>query len=158
MKRPLCRLENPMEALYMTRGKFNSILEERLLDGDKDNHHIISIDVPTSGFDLTGKFTTSGASDFWHEMVKGIRRFDLNEIKLKPREFTTAPKAKVIQQSDRRKLPTLPPLSNREVHNNRNCHWREVRPPHRLTIKARQRLNYRDIDDRCPHKRFKHYN
>ena len=67
------------------RGKFNSILEERLLDGHADTHRIMSIDVPIESFDRNGNLTSSGKEDMWKEINRGIRRFDLGEIKLKPR-------------------------------------------------------------------------
>ena len=123
LKRPPCQLENPLERFFMLRGKFNSILEERLLDGDAQQHHIISTDVDPVGYDLTGKLNTSGAADFWFEIAQGLRRFDLNEIKLRLRQYA-ANKPIPDQQNRRRKLPTPPAnvkYTARSDFNNPEC-------------------------------------
>ena len=74
-----------LQATHNLRGKFNSIMEERLFDGKDDDHRIISIDVQHRYFDITGNLTSAGKEDFWKEINKGFKKFDLNEIKLLPR-------------------------------------------------------------------------
>ena len=67
-------------------GKFNSILEECLLDGDADNHCIISIEVEMHDFDLTGNLLSAGKVTFWKEINRGMTKLDNKEITLKPRK------------------------------------------------------------------------
>ena len=50
------------------RGKFNSILEERLADQINDSHRIISIEVCPDEFDFTGYLTNYGKQEFWKEI------------------------------------------------------------------------------------------
>ena len=73
-------------AIFSLRGKFNSILEERLHDGDADNHHIMSIDVDLNEFDHQGNLTSYGKSLFWREVHRALKKFDRDQIKLKPRK------------------------------------------------------------------------
>ena len=56
------------------RGKFNSILEERLFDGKDDVHRIMSIDVRSSKFDLGGNLTSSGKEEFWMEVTRAFKK------------------------------------------------------------------------------------
>ena len=69
------------------RGKFYSILEERLLDGHVDRHKIISIVVQPNGFNAWGDLTPDGQESFWKEIDTGMKKFDHDEITLKPRNF-----------------------------------------------------------------------
>ena len=64
LKHPPTSLDDNLDRIFSLPGKFNTILEERLVDGDIENHHIISIDIPLLRYDLTGKITHSGAKDF----------------------------------------------------------------------------------------------
>ena len=87
LKRPVTTVVDEKESEILDlRNKFNSILETRLFDGDADNHHIISIEVRPEEFDFTGYLTSSGKESFWREMIRGLQKFDLDEIKLKPRQ------------------------------------------------------------------------
>ena len=54
------------------RGKFNSILEERLFNGKDDKHCIMSIDIHQEDFDLIGNLSSNGKHDFWHEINLGF--------------------------------------------------------------------------------------
>ena len=47
---------------FSHRGKFNSILEERLHDGP--HHHIMSITIAKENYDLLGNPTSAGALQF----------------------------------------------------------------------------------------------
>ena len=85
------------------RGKFNSILEERLLNA-KGSHHIMSILVDMKEFDMWGDLTTNGKYDFWREVDRAMKKFDLNEITLNPRKNQN-----VVNKSQ---LPELPPKIN----------------------------------------------
>ena len=87
LKRPPVQMPTKAKDAFTLRGKFNSILEERLLDGNSASRHIISIEVPIDGFDLTGELNSIGKEHFWQEIDKGLRRFNLNEITLRPRNF-----------------------------------------------------------------------
>ena len=75
-------------SLFSVRGKFSSILEEHLMDGHANCHHIISIEV-----DLNEFVWPAGQSDFywqgwiWCEINRGIKKFDLDEIMLRPRQY-----------------------------------------------------------------------
>ena len=73
--------------IYMMCSKFNSILEEHLLDGKSDSHHILSIEVPPEEFSLIGELSFSGKATFWQEVNQGLRKFDCNEITLKPSQY-----------------------------------------------------------------------
>ena len=75
----------PLQEAANLRGKFNSILEERLFDGKDNVHRIMSIDVRSSKFDLGGNLTSSGKEEFWMEVTRAFKKFDPDEIKLRPR-------------------------------------------------------------------------
>ena len=85
MKSP--NTEDLKNKAFTLRGKFNSILEERLLDGNAESHHIMSIEVPAENFNFTGELTELGQKKFWAEIDKAIQRFDTGEITFKPRKF-----------------------------------------------------------------------
>ena len=71
----------------MLHGKFNSILEERLLDGHPDHHRIMSIVVPQNEFNAWGDMSSVGEETFWNEVNRGMMKFDTNAIMLNPRNF-----------------------------------------------------------------------
>ena len=89
LKRPTALSQREVFSL---RGKFNAILEERLLDGDEEQHHIMSIDVPSQHFDSAGDLTTTGLTLFWKEVIQAITKYDDGKIKLKPRKNTVPDK------------------------------------------------------------------
>ena len=68
--------------VFSFRGRFNSILEERLLDGNAENHYIMSIEVEPNDFDIGGNFTSPGAATFWCEVSKAVQKLDAGEITL----------------------------------------------------------------------------
>ena len=55
-----------IDSAFGLRGKFNSILEERLLDGRSDEHHIMSIVVQLDHFNNVGNLTDAGKQVFWN--------------------------------------------------------------------------------------------
>ena len=121
LKRPPGLLPCEDLQLFALRGKFNSMLEEHLLEGDVENHHIMSIEGKTEDFDPYGNLTQVGMQNFWHEVIKAIKRFHRDEIKLRPRppqkpsqQFhqSLATMATVQIKSPPRKLPS-PPLKKR---------------------------------------------
>ena len=72
--------------LYALRGKFNSKMEERLFDGNEKSHHIMSIEVEESRFNLMGFLTASGKASFWSEVNRALEKFNKGEILLQPRK------------------------------------------------------------------------
>ena len=77
---------SPSLAAYALRGKFNSILEERLFDGKDNCHRIMSIDVQASEFDRSGSLTSAGKEEFWEEVNRGMKKLDKGKISLLPRK------------------------------------------------------------------------
>ena len=90
MKRPK-NLNTKFDNLFAMRSKFNSILEERLLDGKAENHFIMSIEVDLNQFNISGGLTSSGMTHFWEEVNLGIKRFDEDEITLRPHRKAVQP-------------------------------------------------------------------
>ena len=81
LKRDLTSVPNLPFAL---RSKFNNILEDCLMDGKWEDHHIISIEVDPVQYDRQGFLSSSGKEDFWREIDKGMKRFDSGDITLRP--------------------------------------------------------------------------
>ena len=73
--------------VFQLHGKFNSILEDRLLYGNVANHYIMSIEVMTQDFDLSGNLTSAGKASFWLEVIRAMEKFDNNDITLHPRKY-----------------------------------------------------------------------
>ena len=71
-------------------GKFNSVLEEQLLNGRDNLHKIMSIEVRPDEFDLQGNLNSSGKASFWREVDRAMKKFVQGDIKLLPRKFTQA--------------------------------------------------------------------
>ena len=94
--------------IFALRGKFNSILEDRL-QADGNGQHIISIQVPEVEFDLLGNLNEIRKITFWHEINRGLRKFDMGEITLKPRKSQQKGESPRPAHQGYRKLPT-PPL------------------------------------------------
>ena len=100
------------KGIFSLSRKFNSILEERLLDDNAENHYIMSIDVHPQHFDASGSLSISGMGAFWKEVNTAIKRFDHDEISLRPRQY----KANTAESNQvARKLPTPPPVSKKET-------------------------------------------
>ena len=152
MKRP--NLKSPAAvSTFAMHGKFNSILEERLHDGNADNHFIMSIKVTSEEYDMTGNLTSTGKANFWKEVNRGLECFDKNQISLKPRNYKKAPAStpslKVLVKSsmkkpailERRKLPTPPPTAGgKEQIKNRSS---RSRSPHHKQKKSSTKLRSR---------------
>ena len=56
------------ESMISVQSKFNSILEERLFDGNANNHYLISIDVDLGEFHPDGGLTCTGMELFWKDL------------------------------------------------------------------------------------------
>ena len=55
--------------LFNLRGKFNSILADRILeDGEPGRHRIMRIEVRPDEFDRQGNLTLNGKASFWREI------------------------------------------------------------------------------------------
>lgn len=154
LKRPaVVRLDS--SNIYALRGKFNSILEEHIQDGNADNHYIISIEVDNDNFDLTGNLTTAGQLKFWNEILRGLEKFDTGAIKLKPRKYQPiAPPDRfiksVVLQHNKRKLPT-PPMDNSK----RSKQPHNVVSKHRHRSKSSERGERKhDSDNNARHSRI----
>ena len=89
--RMLKRPKELAKGVLALHGKFNSILEEQLLDGNKENHYIMSIDVSEMEFNATGNLSLEGKKTFWKEVDRALRKFDLGSIKLHPRQYKSSP-------------------------------------------------------------------
>ena len=96
--------------LFTLRGKFNAILEERLTDGNAENHYIMSIEVDHNEFDLVGNLTQSGSTQFWHEVNRAMQKFDADNITLQLRKNGKS-LAKFNSPKKPMKLPTPPPIN-----------------------------------------------
>ena len=134
--------------VFSLRGKFNSILEERLLlDGKDERSRIMSLDVRPDEFDRQGNLTSAGKVLFWKEIDSAIKKLDINKITLRPRplqnqssssEQSKSP-AKFVRKmlaehkeqppSKRFKLMTPPPPKSGEGRN-RERHQKSPRRKH----------------------------
>ena len=124
LKQPNIEELKMINIAFTLRGKFNVILEERLLDGDSENHHIMSIVVDDEKFHNTGEPSDPGKAQFWNEVSKAIQKFDLGKITLNPRNASNnaAQASKFVKDvkshhdaSDLRfKLPTPTPTGSRK--------------------------------------------
>ena len=88
---PSISSDNTHHPVFSMRGKFNSVLEEQLLNGKDNKHKIMSVDVRMDEFDLQGTLTSAGKMDFWHEVDKAMKKFVAGDIKLLPRKFQGVP-------------------------------------------------------------------
>ena len=84
VKRPIHLSQNE-SSLFSLRGKFNSILEERIKDSANDRHRIMSIEVRMDEFDRQGNLASAGKADFWREVDQAMSKFDNKKISLLPR-------------------------------------------------------------------------
>ena len=177
----------PNEKLFSMRPKFNSILEERLLDGEEDRHRIVSIEISLEEYDLWGNMTPDGKSNFWRELDRAIRKFDDGKITLRPRKTQPPPK-KPKNSSDynnssfnfsagrfvssvfkkhaewkknHRKLPS-PPVNRRPAKPSHSSHHNRSRSRstsrHSRTRRSRTRSNSRSRSKKREHKYHDHNN
>ena len=140
LKRPSVDNLKLLNNAFNLRGKFNAVLEERLLDGDAENHHIMSIVVQDEYFYNTGELSDNGKAQFWNEVSKAISKFDIGKITLNLRNHqnNAASTNKFVQEIKTsnqdlekwKKLPT-PPKTKRN-------HSRSA-TPHRLTHRDHKR-------------------
>ena len=147
IKRPISGAVVFNNSIYQLRGKFNSILEDTLMDGEAENHYLISIDVSESKFDITGNRRSAGKAEFWSEISKGLEKFDNDKISLRLRSYQSQkkpsiPSTKFIKSvvtkstsvtsarddEPRCLLPVLPP-----VENNHFSHLNDTDYSHRRT-------------------------
>ena len=82
--RMLKRPKNIVSLAFALRGKFNTILKERLADGYEDRHRIMSIEVQPEDFNVSSHLTIQGMHTFWTEVFKAIEKLDEDKILLKP--------------------------------------------------------------------------
>ena len=114
--------DKKLDELFQLRGKFNSILEERIFEDGGDCHKIMSIDVPTSEFDLAGSLLPHGKEIFWKEVSNAMEKFALGKIKLLARMSQNLvglmpqgnPRQQIIA-APKHKLPT-PPAKPKSYH------------------------------------------
>ena len=149
MKRPNPENFRLTSNAYTFRGKFNSILEERLLDGNADLHHIMSIEVDQNSFNSSGELTDSGKKQFWSEVDKAIGKFDRGEIALKPRNFNApaGTEGPPPNQFD------PPPSERRHREHTRKC----TTSPRNSPGKHRKRSNKSRSRSRNRHHRHHHH-
>ena len=111
-------LSDKQKSVFYLRGKFNSILEEWLADGMAEHHKIMSIEVPAQQFDLSGDLTALGFETFWKEIDCAMKKFNTDQITLRPRVFAAKNSGNqnsfiksVIKKphTRRMRLPMLPP-------------------------------------------------
>ena len=163
LKRPK-ELSTDTSSAFFLRGKFNSILEERLLNDSKDERaRIMSIDVRPDEFDRQGNLTSNGKCLFWKEVDSAMKKLDTGKITLKPRPMQPAPEkskspAKFVKRMleehkeqptpKRFKLKTPPPKSKERNHKTSRMdstsydrHHRT--PPRRSRSKSRSRSRSR---------------
>ena len=143
LKRPVNQLKENAE-LFGLRGKFNSILEDRLLDGNAENHHIMSIEVAANHFDLAGNLTDKGKEEFWIEVDKAIKKFDRGEIPLRPRKYIEPKPQDFINKAMKshneenlkkfKKLPSPPKRYSNEKSNERSRDKGNHSPEERLEL------------------------
>ena len=86
------------QSLFNLRGKFNSILEERIADGKPHHHKIMSIEMRSDEFDRQGNLTSAGKSDFWREVDRAITKFNAGRITLLPHTSQTFNKNKASKK------------------------------------------------------------
>ena len=81
----------------------------------------MSIDIPQEDFDLIGNLSSNGKHDLWHEIDRGFKKFNQNDITLRPclNLKSNAANAAVDRNKEKRKkLPMPPPVhSSRPTHN-----------------------------------------
>ena len=123
---------------FTLRGKFNTILEERLGDGLADTHRIMSIDVSTENFNHVGGLTAEGEKMFWKEVNSAIKKVNVNAITLLPRKPQhQQTKEKNMEPQHKRKLPTPPP----------RAHSKDQNPSNRSSKRPWSRSRYDDHHD-----------
>ena len=150
------------QSVMQIRSKFNSILEERLLDSNANNHYIISIDINLQEFHASGDLTQEGMAQFWVELNKGLQHFeDLNDnVSLRPRQKFFRPKANLLGAGT--KLPS-PPRKVQENHKREHSRSRSHKRSHSRSRHSSKRPHKAPIRERHhrshshDHRSVKHY-
>ena len=140
LKRPSVDNLKSLNNAFSLRGKFNVVLEERLLDGDAENHHIMSIVVQDEYFYNTGELSDNGKAQFWNEVSKAISKFDIGKLTLNLRnhqnnatsanKFVQEVKTSYQEFKKQKKLLTQP-----KTKRNHSC----SATPHRSTHRDHKR-------------------
>ena len=100
LKRPTdVGVEQGTKVIFSLQGKFNSIMEERLADGCNDHHRILSIEVDCREFTVDGDLTPAGVKSFWKEVDRGLMKFDLDQITLKPHNYQPSSKQPIAKMT-----------------------------------------------------------
>ena len=141
--------DNP-HPIFSFRGKFNSILEDRILEDNKDDRHrLMSIDVKLDKFDRQGNLNSFGKEIFWKEVDSAIKKFNAGKISLKPRPATTTP----AQQG--------PVQFIKRIAENHNAKSSEVKrfklktpPPKKTEERRRKSSNSHDRKDNHNHRHY----
>ena len=73
-------------SIYNKTGKFNRALEDSV--AMHRYHHIMYLENVDQSphFDTLGKLTAKGKTEMWHEIIHQIKRFNMEEIHLKPKQ------------------------------------------------------------------------
>ena len=107
LKRPFIEGELASH-IFSNRGKFNSVLENQMMNCKSSMHRIMSIDVRLDEFDRLGNLTTIGKNNFWREVDQAINKFHTGSIKLLPRKFSTSNASSKQEEKDEAIKPRLP--------------------------------------------------
>ena len=151
-------LKRPVELtkqVFTLRGKFNTILEECLHDGKKDDHLIMSIEVQTQDFDVSGGLTRAGQAIFWKEVIKAMEKLDTDKISLKPRKMNQTGQAENAQSQE-------PPPKKISTHREREHspkpkkHWSPYRKQPSRNY-SRERSPHRRSSNTRGHHHFQEY-
>ena len=105
------------ERLQKLRTKYNEILEENLA-----NHRFCYIIDPDKGltnedFDMSNQLTATGKIAFWQYLDDQLKKFDRQEIELKPQKIITITREQAEQQKAKFILPRPPRESNKRHRN-----------------------------------------
>ena len=142
----ICMLKHPTsmrKGVFNLCGKFNSILEERLLDGNLAAHCIMSIEVPPEEFYFAGNLTSNGKATFWREVNQGLKKFHTGEITLHPRTNQNANTS--VNQSKAKKEPETKqhqPLSEVRIPTKRKRSRSKSRSRSRRKSQQRERSHH----------------
>ena len=108
LKRPFIEGDEATR-VFSLRNKFNSVIEEQILNSKNNAHRIMSIDVKLDEFDRQGNLTSIGKTTFWREVDCAMKKLDLGDITLLPRKLQPNPKLppQSIQNTSSRRKPSM---------------------------------------------------
>ena len=110
---------NPCHERYKPlKSKFNAILEEILTDFK----HTYILDVTPSrslgyNYDRNGNLTNASRAEFWHTINAILKKFDRQEVSLKPVKVVSEVNEKEKSTHNRFALPRPPPKKFDFLHN-----------------------------------------